>query len=73
MDIRMPVMDGYEATRRIKKFDKNIPVIAQTAYTQGVDRELIKKAGCDDIITKPFNANDLFVLINKYFSKPAFC
>lgn len=68
MDIRMPIMDGYEATRRIKKINGTIPIIAQTAYALDYEKEEILKAGCDDYIAKPFSDNELLMVINRYFS-----
>ena len=53
MDIRMPIMDGYEATRAIKKFKPSMPVIAQTAYALNSDYQKVFDSGCDDYITKP--------------------
>ena len=73
MDIRMPLMDGFEATKRIKKLNKNIPIIAQTAYAHEKEKEEILSAGCDEFITKPFNENELFPLMEKYFSKTMAC
>ena len=60
MDIRMPGMNGYEATREIRKFDKNVIIIAQTAFAISGDREKAIEAGCNDYITKPLNKNLLF-------------
>ena len=48
-------MDGYEATRQIRKFNKKVIIIAQTAYGLTGDREKALEAGCDDYISKPFN------------------
>ncbi len=59
MDIKMPVMDGYEATREIRKFNKDVIVIAQTAYAQIGDREKSLEAGCDDYISKPIKKDML--------------
>ena len=67
MDIGMPIMDGYEATRQIRKFDENVVIIAQTAYGLANDREKALQAGCDDYISKPINKDELYGLINKYF------
>ena len=60
MDLQMPVMNGYEATRRIKAFRREIPVIAQTAYVQSEDRAHAVAAGCDDFIAKPISSEELF-------------
>ncbi len=66
MDIRLPVMDGYEATRMIKKFNSKIPIIAQTAYAMSNEREKIIEAGCDDYISKPIRLYNLMEILNKY-------
>jgi signal transduction histidine kinase/PAS domain-containing protein len=66
MDIRMPRMDGLEATRQIRLFNKNIIIIAQTAFAFPTDKEKAIEAGCNDYITKPVNQALLFELINKY-------
>jgi CheY-like chemotaxis protein len=69
MDIQMPVMGGYEATRQIRGFNKNVVIIAQTAYGLSGDREKAIDAGCNDYISKPINKIDLLALIQKYFGK----
>jgi len=66
MDIKMPVLDGYKATRQIKKIRKNIPVIAQTAYALPEDREKAMASGCAEYISKPINKESLIELLNKY-------
>ena len=68
MDIQMPEMDGYEATRQIRQFNKDVIIIAQTAYALAGDREKAVEAGCNDYITKPINRDKLMELISKYFS-----
>jgi PAS domain S-box-containing protein len=60
MDILLPEMSGYEATRRIKEINPNLPVIAQTAYAMQNDREKCLEYGCDDYISKPINKDLLF-------------
>jgi PAS domain S-box-containing protein len=55
MDIQMPQMNGYEATRQIREFNKEVVIIAQTAYGLSGDREKAIEAGCNDYITKPIN------------------
>lgn len=67
MDIGMPVMDGYEATRRIREFNKNVVIIAQTAFAISSDSLKVKEAGCNDYLPKPINKEHLFELIQKYF------
>lgn len=62
----MPVMNGLEATTKVREFNKIIPIIAQTAYAQTGDRETTLKAGCNDYISKPILKNVLFELIKKY-------
>ena len=66
MDIKMPGMDGYEATRQIKQINKSVPVIAQTAYAMLGERELSLNAGCDEYISKPINYQDLLELIQRF-------
>ncbi|MCD4698301.1 MAG: response regulator [Bacteroidales bacterium] len=69
MDIRMPEMDGIEATRQIRKFNKNVIIIAQTAYTLAYDREKALDAGCDDYITKPIRQDELVKMIEKHLKQ----
>lgn len=68
MDIKMPVMDGYDATRRIKKIAPHIPIIAQTAYSTEEDIEKAMAAGCDDFISKPVDKKILKPILIKYLS-----
>ncbi|NOR88178.1 MAG: response regulator [Bacteroidales bacterium] len=60
MDIRMPFIDGYEATKKIKEFRPNLPVIAQTAYALNSDYQKVYDSGCDEYITKPILGKILF-------------
>ncbi len=69
MDIKMPGMDGLEATRQIRKFNKNVIIIAQTAYGLLGDKEKAIEAGCSDYISKPVDLGELRGLIRKYFNK----
>ncbi|HAH55718.1 MAG TPA: hypothetical protein DCM02_10690 [Flavobacterium sp.] len=68
MDLKMPVMDGYEATKQIKNINPSITVIAQTAYALSDDETKSRIAGCDDYITKPIHKEKLFELIKKYIN-----
>ncbi len=69
MDIQLPDIDGYEASRIIKGKRKDIPIIAQTAYVMSEDRNKAISAGCNDYITKPLEKDDILKLINKYINK----
>ena len=60
MDIKMPEMDGYEATKQIKRIDPGIPIIAQTAFAFSNERNYILQSGCDMYMTKPIDYNDLY-------------
>ena len=68
MDIKMPIMNGYEATRQIKEIRPLLPVIAQTAYALSHDREQALIAGCDDYISKPISKVALVDLIAGYLN-----
>jgi len=68
MDIQMPGMNGYEATRQIRKFNHDVVVIAQTAFAQYGDREKSIDAGCNDYISKPINKAELQTLMHKTFN-----
>ncbi len=68
MDIRMPGMDGYEATQAIKKNHKNLPIIAQTAYALKGERENSIAAGCDNYISKPIDSRELLAILGKYLN-----
>jgi len=66
MDMSLPVMDGYEATRRIKANDavRHIPIIGLSAHAMPGDAEKALKAGCDDYMTKPFGVRELLARIH---------
>lgn len=69
MDINMPVMNGYEATKEIKKIRPELPIIAQTAYAVAGDMEKSLEAGCDDYISKPIKKEVLLEKIEKFLGK----
>ena len=69
MDIQMPVMNGYDATRQIREFNNEVVIIAQTAFGLSGDRENAIVAGCNNYISKPINKDELISLIQKYFKK----
>jgi PAS domain S-box-containing protein len=69
MDVRLPGMNGYETTRHIKKMNKKIGVIAQTAHANPEDREQAMVAGCDDYLSKPINQTLLLDKIAMYITR----
>ena len=68
MDLGMPVMDGWEATRKIKANDelKHIPIIAVTSHAMAGDEVEARKAGCDDYLPKPIDEDELLKKIRKF-------
>lgn len=64
MDIKMPIMDGFEATKEIRKFDSEIIIIAQTAYA--FKREECLENGFTDYLSKPFNEEQLLKILEQY-------
>ncbi|MHC1774023.1 MAG: PAS domain S-box protein [Lentimicrobium sp.] len=68
MDMKMPEMDGYEATGHIKKLRPRLPVIAVTAYALSGDKEKALRAGCDDYISKPVKAGILVEILNRFLN-----
>jgi len=69
MDIKMPGMNGLEATTQIKKIKPEIPIIIQTAHAMQNDEKISHEAGCDDYIAKPIKKERLISLINKWIDK----
>jgi two-component system cell cycle response regulator DivK len=71
MDIQLPIMDGYEATRRIKAdpATKNIPIIVVTSYALSGDEGKAREAGCDAYVTKPYSPRQLLAKIREYLPK----
>jgi CheY-like chemotaxis protein len=69
MDIQMPEMNGLVATEEIKKFNRRIPIIAQTANALSEERHRCIQAGCDDFITKPVNISELYAKIDRWLSR----
>jgi PAS domain S-box-containing protein len=66
MDIMMPEKDGFDATREIKAIDPDIPVVAQTALALPDDEEKCYAAGCDYVLIKPINSEDLIATIRRF-------
>ena len=69
MDIKMPVMNGLEATRHIKALNKNIPIIAQTAFTFEFEEKISFDSGCDAFIPKPVHGAKLLSLLDEFFNE----
>ncbi|HKK42700.1 MAG TPA: PAS domain S-box protein [Bacteroidales bacterium] len=69
MDIKMPVMDGYDATREIKKTNPDVPVIAITAYAFESDRERAFQAGCNAYLSKPLRRAELIETVTRYLKR----
>ena len=65
----MPDMNGYVATRQIRKFNKEVVIIALTAFGLSGDREKAIEAGCNDYLSKPLKMSELLLLIRKFFDK----
>src|SRR5271157_3735157 len=69
MDIRMPEMDGIAASKLIKKYYPNLPIIAQTAYTEKEDVAKMMKANINEYMAKPIYSNELMDILNKYLNE----
>jgi two-component system cell cycle response regulator DivK len=73
MDIQLPVLDGYEATRRIKADPelRSIPVVVVTSYALSGDDEKARAAGCDAYVAKPFSPRQLLATVRSFLSRDA--
>ena len=69
MDVKMPLLDGYQATKHIRRFNQDVKIIAQTAYALSDDKDKMMALGCNDYITKPIQEEDLTNMIEKMFRK----
>ena len=70
MDIQLPVMDGYEATRQIRTNPdlRSVPIIAVTSYALAGDEDKARAAGCDGYVTKPYSPRDLLAKVRVYLA-----
>jgi two-component system, cell cycle response regulator DivK len=70
MDVQLPIMDGYSATRRIKADPvlRSIPIIAVTSFALDGEEKIAKAAGCDDYVPKPYSPRELLAKIRQYLS-----
>jgi CheY-like chemotaxis protein len=66
MDLKMPIMDGFEATKNIKEFRPDLVIIAQTAYVRDIDKSKAIACGCSDFISKPFKKEELLSMIREH-------
>ena len=73
MDIQLPIMDGYEATRRVKTDPafKSIPIIAVTSYALSGEEQKARAAGCDDYVPKPYSPRHLLAKSRQYLTEAA--
>ncbi len=69
MDLKMPVMNGYEATKQLKELYPGLPIVAQTAYSSGIEKEKAALSGCDDFISKPIRKKTMCEMLEKYLVK----
>lgn len=68
MDVQMPILDGYEATKKIRNLGYKMPIIACTAGSQEREKDIALSFGMNDILQKPFTKDDLFVILREYLS-----
>lgn len=66
LDIKLPGLNGYEISRKIREFDKKVIIIAQTAYAMLGDKEKALEAGCNNYITKPIDRQEMIDMLNSY-------
>lgn len=69
MDVKMPEMDGYQATKKIKALYPELPIIIQSAFAEKKDKKDAKESGADDYVTKPIMFDELFKVMQKYLEK----
>jgi CheY-like chemotaxis protein len=69
MDVKLPEIDGYQATRLIRQFNKNVVIIAQTAFGLMGEKDKAIAAGCNDYLSKPINRSIFLGLLKKHFDK----
>ena len=69
MDLKMPILDGIDTTREIRKRNQDVPIIAHTAYTMPEEQIRCKEAGCNDYISKPIIITELFRILDNHLNK----
>ena len=66
MDIKMPILNGIEATKQIKSFRNELPIIALSVQAMSEDENLAREAGCDEFMLKPFSINELSLKLENF-------
>ena len=66
MDVQMPILDGYEATKKLREMGYKMPIIACTAGSQENEKEIAHSFGMNDVLSKPFTKEDLKIILDKY-------
>ena len=66
MDIQLPDIDGNTITREIRKFNQELPIIAQTAGKTQYEKDIALEAGCNEVLIKPFKMEDLMAVLGRY-------
>ncbi|MEA2041903.1 MAG: response regulator [Bacteroidota bacterium] len=66
MDIQMPLINGLDATKAIREFNKDVVIIAQTAFAYTYDKDFTQKQGCNDFINKPFTGKTILEVVKKH-------
>jgi len=69
MDIKMPEMNGLEATRKIRGFNQEVPIVALTAYAMSDDREISLQAGCNEYISKPVRKSRIYSVLSRFLEE----
>jgi PAS domain S-box-containing protein len=69
MDMKMPILSGFDATKQIREFNKDLIIIAQTAFAINNEKNQVFDAGCNDYIAKPYTEEDILNLLKKWISK----
>jgi CheY-like chemotaxis protein len=69
MDIKMPEMDGFDATRQIRQFNRKVPIIAQTAFVLEEELQKCEETGCNGYITKPIDIKEFLEMVDGFLKE----